>query len=167
MATRISCAHWIRHSLTAERLLVREGTLLVRFARPPGTDDKLGLIFTALRNHYRLVHLYIEKLRFVGVTDLTIDFQPEKGIPGEIASSLDRWQELPDFQTESAMIFHLLGSFMPMALLDERRLSPPDIELLKGVGLQSIDLTDYYRYRGIIHPKLLVEQSFAALSGAN
>jgi hypothetical protein len=63
--TPLNCAHWIRHGLTVGRVLVREGNVAVRFGRPPRTDAQMEPVFAALRNHYRLVKLYVKDLGHV------------------------------------------------------------------------------------------------------
>src|SRR6266853_1131263 len=57
-----NCAHWIRHGLTAGRVIVESGRVFVRFARPPGSDAQLDPVFVALRNHFLLVRLYLREL---------------------------------------------------------------------------------------------------------
>ena len=86
--TAENCAHWIRHSLTAHRVLVRRGRVSVSFARPPGTDMQLDPIFVALRNHYRLVRLYLNELRQVDASILSVDFDPPHGGPQDSAPNL-------------------------------------------------------------------------------
>src|SRR5665213_1444279 len=62
----LNVAHWLRHSLSANRVLVEAGIIHVRLARPPGTASQLAPVFAALRNHYRLTLLYSESLERVG-----------------------------------------------------------------------------------------------------
>jgi hypothetical protein len=143
--TAENCAHWIRHGLTAGRVLVQAGRLVVRFARPPGTDAQLDPVFVALRNHYRLVFLYLKELGQVGARLLSVEFEPEHGGPKKSATELAGWEKLSDFQTQKALVFHLLGSFMPEALLDSRRVAELDIKRLIAEGLTSVELSESAR----------------------
>jgi hypothetical protein len=138
-----NCAHWIRHGLTAGRVLVQTGRVVVRFARPPGTDAQLDPVFVALRNHYLLVRLYLSELAQVGAGLLSVEFEPPKGGPVEFAPELGGWEALPDFRTQPALIFHLLGSFMSEALMDQRRVSVSDMSFLTNQGLMPIGLADF------------------------
>ncbi len=160
-----NCAHWIRHGLTAGRVLVEEGKIVVKFARPPGTDARLDVIFSALRNHFLLVRLYLRELAQVEAGFLTMEFVPPTGGPTMVAPELLQWQKLVEFQTQSALIYHLLGSFMPEALLDARRIEAGDLARLEAEGLAQIPLAGFNSIRGTSRPKTEVEQSFDALLG--
>ncbi len=160
-----NCAHWIRHGLTVGRVLVQAGRVFVRFARPPGTDVQFDSVFLALRNHYLLVRLYLRELDQVGAGILLVEFEPPAGGPVEFASELDGWEALADFRTQTALVFHLLGSFMPEALMDQRRVSVSDMPRLTAEGLTPVALEGFYALRGTTHPRMPVEQSFVALLG--
>jgi hypothetical protein len=161
--TAENCAHWIRHGLTLGRVLVEQGRVSVRLGRPPGSDAQLDPIFVALRNHFLLVRLYLAELAQVGAGLHAVDFDPPSGGPTSFAEQLDGWDQLPGFHTQGALIFHLLGSFMPEALMDQRRVSEATLVQLRAQGLTPVDLNNFYRTRGIREPRMLVEQDFLAL----
>ena len=161
--TPLSCAHWIRHGLTIGRVLVLRGMIDIEFGRPPGTDSQIEPVFVALRNHYNLVRTYATQLSQVGAGILGLNFTPPNGVPLTEVRELDRWAEIKEFQFQSALVYHLLESFMPEALLDARRCDTTVLERLTKLGLTPIDLTDFYRFRGDVAPRTALEQSFHAL----
>lgn len=163
--TAENCAHWIRHDLTLGRVLVEQGRVAVRLGRPPGTDAQLDPIFVALRNHFLLVRLYLAELAQVGAGLHAIEFDPPTGGPMSFAEQLDGWELLPGFHTQAALAFHLLGSFMPEALLDDKRLSAVVLKKLWAQGLTAVDLDEFYKIRGAREPRMFVEQGFLALLG--
>ena len=160
-----NCAHWIRHGLTLGRVLVNEGRVVVRFARPPSSDAQLDPVFVALRNHYLLVRLYLGELGQVGAGLISVEFDPPRGSPVEVARELGGWELLADFRTQSALVFHLLGSFMPEALMDGRRVGTSELSRLAAEGLTPVPLAGFYARRGATHPRMPIEQSFLALLG--
>lgn len=161
--TAENCAHWIRHSLTLGRVLVEQGRVSVCLGRPPGTDAQLDPIFVALRNHFLLVRLYLAELAQVGAGLHAVVFDPPAGGPKSFAEQLDGWDQLPGFRTQAGLAFHLLGSFMSEALLDERRVPQTTLDKLKAQGLTAVDLSSFYAIRGARDPRMPVEQSFLAL----
>jgi hypothetical protein len=161
----INRAHWIRHGLTSGRILVTGGRVRVTFARPPNTDAQCESLFTALRNHYHLVRLYLRELAQVNASLLGIDFDPPSGIPVLENRELDGWSRIPGFGVQSALIHHLYESFMPHALLDERRLDSETIQRLLRLGLVQIDLTEFHRVRGSTSPRTESEENFHILLG--
>ena len=161
--TAENCAHWIRHGLTLGRVLVEQGQVFVRLGRPPGSDAQLDPIFVALRNHFLLVRLYLAELAQVGAGLHGVNFDPATGGPTAFAEQLDGWEQLPGFHTQKALGFHLLGSFMPEALMDQRRVPDVTLKRLAAQGLVPIDLTDFYKVRGAREPRMPVEQGFLAL----
>lgn len=163
--TAENCAHWIRHGLTLGRVLVEKGRIVVRLGRPPNSDAQLDPIFVALRNHFLLVRLYLTELSQVGAGLHAVEFDPPAGGPISFADQLDGWEKLPGFQTQYALVFHLLGSFMPEALMDERRVPESTLRKLRAQGLSPLDLTDFYKIRGSQEPRMFIEQGFLALLG--
>jgi hypothetical protein len=161
----LNCAHWIHHSLTTNRVLVIGGRVNVKLARPPQTDARIEPVMTALRNHYRLALLYVSELSQVGAALLSVDFDPSTGLPTDEANEIRDWNQMPEFRFQSALVYQLLESFMPQALLDPRRVPPADIQRLMTFGLQPVDLTDFYRIRGALAPRTAIERSFHALLG--
>ena len=161
--TALNCAHWIRHTLTVGRVLVHFGNISITLGRPPGTDGQIEPIFIALRNHYQLVRVYAAQLAQVGAGLLAVTFNPPAGVPPLEVRELSNWSEIPEFRFQSALVYHLLESFMPEALLDARRQSPDVITRLTGLGLSPVDLSDFYRVRGELAPRTPEEQSFHSL----
>ncbi len=161
--TAENCAHWIRHGLTQGRVLVERGRVAIRLARPPGTDAQLDLVFVALRNHFSLIMLYLRELGQVGAGLHGIDFDPPHGGASVTVAELSGWRELPGFGTQTALVYHLLGSFMAEALMDKRRIPTDVLNRLATHGLAPIDLTQFYVIRGVREPRLPVEQAFLAL----
>lgn len=158
-----NCAHWIRHGLTQGRVLVERGRIAVRLARPPATDAQLDIVFTALRNHFSLVMLYIRELGQIGAGLQGIDFDPDRGGVVLEAEGLAGWNNIKEFKTQAALVYHLLGSFMPEALMDSRRVDSVTLQRLSTQGLCAVDLTRFYAIRGVREPRLSVEQTFLAL----
>jgi hypothetical protein len=163
----LNIAHWLRHSLTSNRVLVEGGVIRVRHARPPGTVSQLAPVFAALRNHYRLTLLYSEALERVGAGLLApIEFNPPTGIPTAEASGLEDWHMIQGFNTQTALVFHLLSSFMPEAVLDNQRLGEDFINRLRNQGLEPVDLVSFQTIRGNRERRSPDELSFRALIGA-
>lgn len=161
--TPVNCAHWIRHGLTIGRVLILQGIITVELGRPPGTDSQIEPVFIALRNHYQLVRVYASQLAQAGAGILRVVFNPPDGVPLVEVRDLQHWSEIPEFHFQSALVYHLLESFMPQALLDERRCSSAVIQRLTKLGLSPVDLTDFYAIRGELAPRTSLEQSFHAL----
>lgn len=161
--TAENCAHWIRHGLTQGRVLIERGRVLVRLARPQATDAQLDVIFVALRNHFRLVMLYLRELGQIGAGLNGIDFTPATENVDLVAQELNGWSDLEGFKTQTALVYHLLGSFMPEALMDARRLDSDTLRRLAAQGLVPMDLTQFYAIRGEREPRLPAEQTFLAL----
>jgi hypothetical protein len=159
----LNCAHWIRHSLTVGRVLVTEGRVRIALGRPPRTDAQIDPVFAALRNHFRLVMLYVRELGQVNAGLLGLEFEPASGLPTVEIHELDCWWDMPEFRFQSALVFHLLESFMPEAVLDGRRLSAPVIDRLTALGLTPVHLGEFHRFRGGFAPRTPLEQSFRAL----
>ena len=78
---------------------------------------------------------------------------------------MQHWAKIPGFETQSALVFHLLTSFMADALLDQRRLGSAEVERLRANGVTEVDLKDYYRIRGEVEIHPSDEQVFLALMG--
>jgi len=163
--THLNCAHWIRHGLTGNRVLVQNGVIAVKIRRPPDTDAQLAPAYRALRNHYRLCLRYLDELAQVNAGLIRITFDPEDGCPQSVATELQGWNRLTGFRTHSAFLFHLLNSFMAEAILDSKRLSTTDLTQLRALGLQDIDLTEFHRIRGGLELHSTEEQAFQALIG--
>lgn len=161
----LNYAHWIRHGLTAERVLVANGRISVKLAVPPQTDSDLLPVYLALRNHYLLTKLYNGPLSSLGAGTLDLDFDPPTGIPSRVSEQLEGWWTLSELQTQPALIFHLLGSFLPEALVDSRRLSTAQLDQLSPAALTPVDLGKYYDYRGLFVSRDSVRQSFCAILG--
>jgi hypothetical protein len=162
----VNKAHWIRHGLTADRVLVEGGVIRVRLARPPGTASQLTPVYAALRNHYRLALRYSKALERVGAGLLApIQFDPPTGTPVFEASALQDWHGIEGLATQSALVFHLLSSFFPEAILDSRRLSEETVTLLRAHGFEPVDLTNFQATRSSRDTRSPEELAFRALIG--
>jgi len=161
-----SCAHWMRHGLTARRIQIDKGVINVELGRPPDTDAQLNPVFDALRNHYRLSLLYNSCLRGVGAGIVLVKFgDAEEGTPEVESQVLKGWEEIAGFNNQEALIFHLVDSFMPHALMDKRRLNSKVLAKLVSCGLKEIDLSYYVRIKGSLHPRTEIECDFQAVLG--
>jgi len=164
--TMLNVAHWMRHSLTANRVFVDGGVIRVQLARPPGTVAQLDSVYAALRNHYRLALIYCEALEQVGAGLLTpIEFDPPNGTPPLEAQSLEGWHKIQGLATQPALVFHLLTSFMPEALLDNQRVSTTVNGKLLNRGLEVVDLDTFHAIRGNRERRLPEELIFRAIMG--
>jgi hypothetical protein len=159
--------HWMRHSLTMNRILVREGVVHVKMVRPPGTDAQLSRVFAAIRNQLRLSLLYLRPLGFLQAGLLRVDFDPLQGPPQEEAQDLESWNQIPGLQTQDALNYCLLSSFMPLALGDRRRVTREDIEMTRDLGLEQINLDQFYRIRGTGESRSPYEQTVNSILGLN
>jgi hypothetical protein len=155
-----NCAHWIRHGLTDGRILVQGGRIVVSFVRPPNTDLQIAPVFAALRNHYRLVLLYLAELGQVNARLVSVDFTPPTGIPDK--ENDIEWWRLPEFRFQSALRYHLLDTFMAEARV-EPGLDAVTKANLTAAGLEPVDLAEYHRIRSMQPPRTPLEQSFHAL----
>ena len=111
--TMLNVAHWIRHSLTEDRILVRGGVVNVRMVRPPHTDSQMTPVFSALRNHFRLILLYQQELALVGAGIVSLTFEPMTGCPLHESRTLESWYRIRGINSELAFVFHLLTTFFP------------------------------------------------------
>ena len=159
-------AHWLRHGLTSNRLLVKRGRIFVNMHCPPGQTPQLLPVFGALRNHFRLVSLYAADLQSVGAEIQNIDFDPGTGIPTAVNPVLTGWDELPEYANAQALCVHLLRSFMPEALKDVDRLSPGDLTHLRRAALEDVDLTPLQVAHPGHEPGTDIEHAFHAIAGA-
>src|SRR4029077_16001617 len=99
-------AHWLRHGLTANRILVSQGSILIKMHKPPSTDATLQPVFGALRNHFRLVSLYSKDLAHLNPQIENINFIPSTGIPPEENTTLRGWRRLPEYANVHALCYH-------------------------------------------------------------
>jgi hypothetical protein len=159
----LNYAHWLRHSLTIERVMVEVDTVSVRLGRLAGTDEVLQSVYSALRNHFRLIGLYASPLDEIGVRIPALVFDPPSGIPKELPTLDLEWKSIRGLATQSALLFHLLRSFMSEALIDDRVLSSERIEQLQVCGLEPVDLAVLQEVPGTIEGRSEDEQIFYAL----
>ncbi len=160
-------AHWIRHALTANRVMVENGAIHVELRRPPGTNRVLKPVYSALRNHFRLVLLYEPELQQINAPITNIQLQPSTGIPLAEATMLARWSELDGFGNESGFAFQLLRTFMPEALKDPRKCEGGTLERLRVASLEDVDLKILEEAELRNEPRSSVEQTFEALVGGS
>lgn len=146
-------AHWIRHAITKHVDGVKNHRIVVRFRRLPSESPYLEMLYRTLRNHYRLVKLYQEKLTEIQAEIQHLDFEPGDGIPeeeDEISRKLNCYHEMPEFQFD--LIPHLMATFMKEA----RNQDGGNRELrrrLDEIGLETMDLSGLDTF---FHPKSLL-----------
>jgi len=158
-------AHWLRHGLTANRIVVSKASITITMHRPPSTDGILQPVFGALRNHFRLVSLYYQDLQHINAQIDKINFNPGTGIPTEENAALRDWNRLPEYPNAHALCYHLLRSFMREALKDNARLTGPDFKQLGRADLEDIDLSLLKAVQPRREPGTEIEQSFQAIVG--
>jgi len=164
--SQLNVAHWLRHSLTAGRILVQDGRVSVRMVMPPDCTDQLGPVFGALRNHFHLIALYNDDLRTLAAQISRMNLEPSAGIPHGVESdALAEWKSLPGFANESALSFQLLNTFMPEALKDASRLTSATLDKLRPAGLEDVDYECLRRVRGLTEPRADDEATFLSLLG--
>ena len=159
----LNYAHWLRHSLTISRVSVINGVVEVSLGRLPQTDEAVAPVYAALRNHFRLANLYHSELATIGITLGASQFEPAAGIPTATTTVGEEWRSIRGFNTQAALVFHLLRSFMSEALLDTRVLPSERISALRRVGLESVDMTAFRALPGTIESRSEDEQVFRAL----
>ncbi|MFT5526393.1 MAG: hypothetical protein ACI9HK_004369 [Pirellulaceae bacterium] len=160
-------AHWIRHALTSDRVLVVNGAIRISLCRPPDTDREFKPVFSALRNHFRLVLLYESELRHIGAPITHVHLHPSTGLPEDIATNLTHWRKLDGFENEPAFVFQLLRTFMPHALKDSRKCDQESLDQIRVASLEDVDLSLLEGAELRNEPRTAVEQTFHALVGDN
>ena len=158
-------AHWIRHALTSNRVGVLNGAIHIWLCRPPDTGRELKPVFSALRNHFRLVLLYESELQHIAAPITHVHLHPSTGLPEEVATNLARWRELDGFENESAFAFQLLRTFMPHALKDARKCDNESLDKIRVASLEDVDLSLLENAELRSEPRTSVEQTFHALVG--
>jgi hypothetical protein len=159
----LNYAHWLRHSLTVSRVSVTDGIIRVRFGRFAHTDDTMAPVYAALRNHFRLAILYSAELATIDAAVGASHFEPGPGIRETTTIVGEDWLSIRGFNTQAALVFHLLRSFLPEALLDDRTLSSDRIRQLQGLGFEPVDMTTFRELPGNIESRSEDEQVFRAL----
>jgi len=157
-------AHWLRHALTANRILVNNGRIRIEMIRPPNTGRVLKPVFSALRNHFRLVALYESDLLALNAPITNVDIEPSTGVPDREAPELSGWDRIRGFSTENALCFQLMRTFMSPVLKDARRCDAETIRGLRVASLEDVDLALLEACEGAAEPRTEVEKTFAALA---
>jgi hypothetical protein len=158
-------AHWIRHVLTTNRVQVENGEIWIHMCRPPQTDRVFKPVFSALRNHFRLVLLYEEDLRHIDAEITTVHLTPSTGIPTDEAVGLEHWKDLEGFANEHGFAFQILRTFMPEALKDARKLDTATLENLRPASLEDVDTRLLEKAEMRFEPRTAIEQTFEAIVG--
>lgn len=160
----INRAHWMRHALTTGRILVQRGEITVNMVRPPGSDPQaLKSVYSALRNHFRLVNFYENDLKKINAPITNINFNPGTGVPKEESADFPGWKSISGFANNSALAFQLLRTFMPIALLDEQRMGNDGAQAARDASLELVDLCQLTRFRSSEEPVSDIEETFAAV----
>jgi hypothetical protein len=158
-------AHWLRHGLTSNRILVSRGSITIKMHKPPRTDTTLRPVFGALRNHFRLACLYCDDLHSLNADIEKINFSHSTGIPTEENMVLGEWNLLPEYANVNALSYQLLRSFMSEALKDSTRLTDSALQQLIRAGLEDVDLSSLRAAHPPREPGTEIEQSFQAIVG--
>lgn len=161
----INRAHWIRHVLTENRVMIEKGTIKIQLCRPSNTGPILKPVYSALRNHFRLVSLYEKELNNIGAPITNVQLDPSTGIPTKEADLLKNWNQFDGFENESAFLFQLLRTFMSEALKDENKCSENTIQQLGIASLEDVDLSDFRKAESLSEPRTATEQTFEAITG--
>lgn len=149
-------AHWIRHALTKEVIGVNNQEVTVIFRSITSKIPNFEMVYRALRNHYRLVKLYNEKLVHLDAQIIHINFMPNDGLPvykDIISDELEIYRQIPELRNN--LVPQLMSTFMKEALNKDEN----DGQLrqkLDTVGLECIDLSDilYFMEPGtLLHPE--------------
>lgn len=149
-------AHWIRHALTKEVIGVNSQEVTVIFRSITSKIPNFEMVYRALRNHYRLVKLYNEKLVHLDAQIIHINFKPNDGLPvykDIISDELEIYGQIPELRNN--LVPQLMSTFMKEALNKDEN----DGQLrqkLDAVGLECIDLSDilYFMEPGtLLHPE--------------
>ena len=155
--TMENMAHWIRHALTAEVEGVKKQSVNVLFRKLQPSNVSHEKIYRALRNHYRLVKLYNNRLKVIGAEIKHINFNPTDGIPeleDEVTYELKEiWQNLPEFK--NSIVEQILSTFMREALNQDGG-NAQMRKRLDDLGLETIDLTNeniFLNPQTIIYPE--------------
>ena len=141
--TMENMAHWIRHALTVDVDGVRNHIVKITFRKLIPSDKRHEKIYRALRNHYRLVKLYNNRLKNINAEIEHVIFEPADGIPefqDGISDELsDIWINLPEFKNH--IVEQILSTFMKEALNIDREDTGMRRRLNK-LGLETLDLTE-------------------------
>lgn len=156
-------AHWIRHLLTTNRIRVIQGTIRIQMVRPPHTTQLLRPVYSALRNHFRLVMLYEKDLAAFGCAITNVHLDPSTGVPPDELTSLKEWLTLDGFNNEQAFAFQMLRTFMPEALKSKRRCSEETLLRLQSAALEDVDVSSFEHAEMLAEPRTTIEQTFAAI----
>lgn len=140
--TNLNIAHWIRHSLTKEVMDVKNQTVQVEFRKLPDVPKDFGVVYSVLRNHYRLILLYQEDLDSIGASIHEIKFCKQRTFD-DISQDMRIWIKLPDFKY--CLIPRLLSTFEDEA----KGIVFPESEegkRLRQIGVEKVDLNSYKRF---------------------
>jgi len=149
-------AHWIRHALTKRVEGVKNHRIAVWFRKLPSEDPHLDILYRTLRNHYRLVKLYQEKLAVICGEIRHLDFEPGDGIPeeeDEISRKLSCYHDIPELQYD--IIPHLISTFMKEARNQDggdrqvrKRLDEIELETMDMSGMD-----DFFHPGALLYPE--------------
>ncbi|MCI9594114.1 MAG: hypothetical protein HFG51_08205 [Lachnospiraceae bacterium] len=145
--------HWIRHAITKRVEGVKAHRIIVRFRRLPVDSPYLDMLYRTLRNHYRLVKLYQEKLEVIHGEIWHLDFDPSDGIPDEkdeISEKLGECQSMPEFQYD--LIPYLMATFMDEAKNHDGG-DDKVRKKLDEIGMETMNLSELNEF---FHPGVLL-----------
>ncbi|MCL5124793.1 MAG: hypothetical protein M1511_09910 [Deltaproteobacteria bacterium] len=76
---------------------------------------------------------------------------------------MDDWNKIDGLQTQAALNYCLLSSFMPLALRNTRRVCNKELDRVIDLQMEDINLEDFYRIRGTNQVRSPYEQTMNAL----
>ena len=155
----LNIAHWIRHSLTKNRILIKRGVVYIELITLPKTDEKFKIVFDALENHFKLLYFYRESLENIKISSLRLNFKAFT----DNNDNLNEWWKIPGLNNQNALIHHLLSSFFSLSLLDGKRESKENLNKAAKLQLKNIDLSKYRKISGEVEVLSSYEQVFNAI----
>ena len=156
----LSKAHWLRHCLTMNRVIILNSEISINLAKLPDCQDEiLKPVFSALRNHYRIVNFYDKVLDNFKIKK--INFSAATGVPTQVNNEVGDWKSIPGFSTEHALCIQLLSTFFPIVLKKDEDKSLKD--KIISASLEDVDTSEYNYIDGDYVIRGNVERSFLAL----
>lgn len=149
-------AHWIRHALTKHVGEIKKHRITIQFRKLPSKSPHLDILYRTLRNHYRLVKLYQEKLAIIHGEISGLDFEPGDGIPeeeDEVSKKLNCYQDIPELRHD--IVSYLVATFMKEARNQDDGVGEVR-KKLDEIGLETIDISkldDFFHPGALLYPE--------------
>ncbi len=149
-------AHWIRHALTERVEGVKNHRVSVRLRKLESEGAEMEMVYRTLRNHYRLVKLYNERLAVICGEIKYLEFHPGDGIPeegDEVSMQLAQYAKNMEFR------YSLAPQLMTTFMKEARNQDGGDKEIrtrLDGIGLETVDLSpmeEFFDPAALLYPE--------------